>query len=67
MDDVRLPKPLLDGRILSMARRGRPRKRWFQNISYDLKRLGISGWWKKAKRRDEWRRIAEEAKAHAGL
>jgi hypothetical protein len=29
--------------------------------------MGISGWKEKARNRDQWRRIIEEAKAHPGL
>jgi hypothetical protein len=28
---------------------------------------GIEGWRRKAQDRDQWRRIAQEAKAHVGL
>jgi hypothetical protein len=29
--------------------------------------MGIEGWRRKAQDRDQWRRIAQEAKAHEGL
>jgi hypothetical protein len=29
--------------------------------------MGIEGWRRKAQDRDQWRRIAQEAKAHVGL
>jgi hypothetical protein len=29
--------------------------------------MGISGWMEKARNRDQWRWIIEEAKAHPGL
>jgi len=33
----------------------------------DLRRIGTSGWLEKARNRDQWRRIVEEAKDHPEL
>jgi hypothetical protein len=46
--------------------RGRPRKRWIENIE-DIQSMGIRGWGKLSKERMEWRRITEKAKTHSGL
>ena len=47
--------------------RGRPRKRWVEDIEEDMQELGIRGWRKLSKERTEWRRITEKAKTHSGL
>jgi hypothetical protein len=36
------------------------------DLQEDLREIGIEGWRRKL-RRDQWRRIAQEAKAHVGL
>ena len=47
--------------------RGRPGKRWVEDIEEDIQVLGIRGWRKLSKERTEWRRITEKAKTHNGL
>ena len=40
----------------------------YQNdVQEDLRETGIEGWRKKTQDRDQWRRIAQEAKAYVGL
>jgi hypothetical protein len=47
--------------------RGRPRKRWIEDVEEDIQRMGIRGWRKLCKERTEWKRITEKAKTHSGL
>ena len=47
--------------------RGRPRKRWVEDIEEDIQALGIRLWRKLSKERTEWRRITEKAKTRSGL
>jgi hypothetical protein len=47
--------------------RGRPRKRWIEDVEDDFQALGIRGWRKLSKERTEWKKITEKAKTHSGL
>ena len=45
----------------------RPKVRWLNDVQEGLREMGIEGWRRKTQDRDQWKRIAEEAKAHVGL
>jgi hypothetical protein len=47
--------------------RGRPRKRWIEDIEEDIQTMGIRGWRKLSKERTEWKKITEKAKTRSGL
>jgi hypothetical protein len=51
-------------RLYSTKRRGRPKQRWIDDITEDLKKLNIIGCKENAKNRVAWRQLVEEAKAH---
>jgi hypothetical protein len=67
MESERTPKCLLNCELFGAHRRGRPRKRWFQDVKDDLRRMRIGKWEEKAQERNAWRLIVKEAKAHRGL
>ena len=67
MDEKRIPKRVLEWKPTGRRIRGKPRKRWVEDIEEDIQELGIRGRRKLSKERTEWRRITEKAKTHSGL
>jgi len=67
MDEKRIPKRILEWKPTGRRIRGRPRKRWVEDIEENIQALGIRGWRKLSKERTEWRRITEWTKTHSGL
>jgi hypothetical protein len=67
MEDSRTPKRVMRGKIYTRRKRGGRKVRWLDDVHEDLREMGIEGWRRKAQDRDQWRRIAQEAKAHEGL
>ena len=67
MENSRMPKTVMREKIYTRRKRGRPKVRWLDDIQEDLREMGIEGWRRKALDRDQWRRIAQEVKAHVGL
>jgi hypothetical protein len=67
MDEERTPKRILEWKPIGRRIRGRPRKRWIEDIEDDIRIMGIRGWRKLCKERAEGKRITEKAKTHSGL
>jgi hypothetical protein len=66
MDEKRIPKRVFEWKPTCRRIRGRPRKRWVEDIE-DIQTLGIKGWRKLSMERMEWRKITKKAKTHSGL
>jgi hypothetical protein len=60
-------KWVLEWKPIGRRIRGRPRKRWIEDVEEDIQRMGIRGWRKSCKERTEWKRSTEKVKTHSGL
>ncbi|KAJ8918173.1 hypothetical protein NQ315_014039 [Exocentrus adspersus] len=61
MNNVRIPKLLMERTIGGKRRRGRPKARWKAEVEKDLQQQPIRKWKKKAKDRMKWRRMVHKA------
>ena len=61
MDRARPTGKLLDWRPVGTRPVGRPRQRWKEYVTEDLKKLKVKNWKETAKDRRTWRELAEKA------
>jgi hypothetical protein len=62
-----MPRRMMEGRLFTGRRKGRPHLRWMDDVVADLKAMNIKQWMEKMKDREQWRLAVEEAKAYPGL
>jgi hypothetical protein len=67
MEENRMPKKILNQQLDGMQRRGRPRKRWKEQVESDIQVMGVRRWKELATDRKKWKDIVQQAKAHKGL
>jgi hypothetical protein len=67
MEENRMPKMIFSQELGRPRRRGRPRKRWKEEVERNLHVLGVRRWRELATDRKEWQDIVRQAKAHSGL
>ena len=67
MDEKKTPKKILEWKPVGRRITERPRKRCIEDIEDDIQIMGIRGWRKLCKEREELKRITEKAKTHSGL
>jgi hypothetical protein len=67
MEGNRMPKKIFTQELEGTRRRGRPRKRWKEEVERDPHVLGVRRWRELATDRKKWQDIFRQAKAHSGL
>ena len=67
MEEVRMPKKIFTEELEGARRRGRPRKRWKEEVERNLQVLGVRRWRELVAGRKKWKDIVRQAKAHSGL
>jgi hypothetical protein len=66
MSEDRVIKKLYMSKREGRRNVGTPKMRWLDDVEEDLRRLRISGWRGKARRRDEWKSVLREVKVLQG-
>jgi len=70
IEENRMPKKIFTQELEMTRRRGRPRKRWreeVQRVERDLQVLGVRRWRELVKDKEKWRNVVRKGKAHSGL
>jgi hypothetical protein len=66
MEVGEIPRRMMEGRLFTGRRKGRPRLRGMFDVA-DLKAMEIKQWMENMKDREQWRLFVKEAKTHPGL
>jgi len=67
MEEDRMPKKIFTRVLEETRRRGRPTKRWKEEVERDLQVLGMRRWRELVADRKKWKDIVRQAKAYSGL
>ena len=67
MEEERMPKRIFNQELEGTRRRGRPRKRWIEEVEEDLQVMGVRRWRSVETNRKEWMDIVQQAEVHSGL
>jgi hypothetical protein len=66
MSEDRFIKKLYMGKHEGRRSVGRPKMRWLDDVEEDLRKMRISGWRGKTRRRNEWKSVFREVKVLQG-
>jgi hypothetical protein len=67
MDNNRINKRMFNTMPEGKRGTGRRKLRWGDSVDHDMKTLGERNWRNLALHREEWRKLFNKARAHAGL
>ena len=57
INEDRLQKRIMNTNIIGVRKRGRPRRKWMQDVEEGLRKLNIRRWKERASNRKDWRQI----------
>jgi len=67
MEEDRMPEKIFTQELEGTRRKGRPRKRWKEEVERDLQVLGVRRWRCLVADGKKWKDIVRQAIAHIGL
>jgi len=67
MEEDTMPKNIFTQELEGTRRRGRPRKRWKEEVERDLQVQIVRRWRELVAGRKKWKDIVRQAKAYSGL
>ena len=67
MEEERMPKKIFTQELEGTRRRGRPRKRWKEEVERDFQVQGVRRWRKLVADRTKWTDTVRQAKVHSEL
>jgi hypothetical protein len=67
VEEDRMPKKIFTQELEESRRKGRPRKRWKEEVERDLQVQGLRRWRELVADRKKWKGIVRQAKVHSGL
>ena len=67
MDEDRMPQKIFTQELEGTRRRGRPRKRWKEQVEKDFLVLGVRRWRELVADRKKWKDTVRQAKAQCAV
>jgi hypothetical protein len=67
MDNNRTVKKVLNAKPIGIRKIGRPKLRWEDDVTQDIKTLGMKNWRNLAMKKESWKKLLRKARAHVGL
>jgi hypothetical protein len=67
MNEERTTKKITRWKPLSSRSKGRPKKKWEEDVLQDLQIMKIKSWKTPVQTKEQWKEIVDLAKTHSGL
>jgi len=67
MEEYRMPEKIFTQELEGTRRRGRPRRRWKEEVEKVLQAPGVRRWRELVADRKKWKDFVRQDKAHSGL